>query len=552
MSEKLSARKQNFVLGAMILMISNLSVKIIGAIFKIPLMNIIHAEGMAYFNAAYYVYVMFYQISTAGLPVAISRMVATANAKGDKRETERVFRIALCLFFVIGVVGTTLMIALAKTFSRQAQLDNAVYCMIAIAPTVFFICISSAYRGFFQGLQNMIPTAVSQVIEAVGKLSIGIAAAIYFTSIGEKIHITAAWVIIGVTIGVALSTVYIMIYKSMYNNAVKEATPSIESQNTHTKSTGVLLKELIIIAIPIAVSAAIMSLPNNIDTFLKPLLGNCGYTTDAATKIYGAYTGMSISLFNMPPTLVYPFGISIIPVLAAAYAANDMNKAHKTTEAAFRMAAIISLPCSVGMSVLARPIITAVFPTASREEIIPGELLSADVGERTLSIMSIAIFAISLIAITNSVLQAWHKEYMAIVATGTGVAAKLISAYILLQMPGIAEKGFAISTAICYFSILAVNMAFVIKYTGYVPKISRVFLKPLIASVACGVVAVIVYGIAAGVFGNLISTAAAIFAAGVVYLGTMGIMKGFVEEDIMLMPKGAKICAILRKFRILA
>ena len=141
---------------------------------------------------------------------------------------------------------------------------------------------------------------------------------------------------------------------------------------------------------------------------------------------------------------------------------------------------------------------------------------------------------------------------MAIVATGTGVAAKLISAYILLQMPGIAEKGFAISTAICYFSILAVNMAFVIKYTGYVPKISRVFLKPLIASVACGVVAVIVYGIAAGVFGNLISTAAAIFAAGVVYHGTMGIMKGFVEEDIMLMPKGAKICSILRKFRILA
>ena len=552
MSEKANVRKQNFVLGAMILMISNLAVKVIGAIFKIPLMNIIHAEGMAYFNAAYYVYVMFYQISTAGLPVAISRMVATANAKGDKREANKVFRIALALFFVIGVVGTTVMIALAKSFSRQAQLDNAVYCMIAIAPTVFFICISSAYRGFFQGMQNMIPTAVSQVIEAVGKMSVGIAAAIYFTSIGEKIHITAAWVIVGVTIGVALSTVYIMIYKAMYNNAVKETLPSIESPSNDTKRTGELLRELIIIAIPIAVSAAIMSLPNNIDTFLKPLLSNCGYSREAATKVYGAYTGMSISLFNMPPTLVYPFGISIIPVLAAAYAAKDMTKAHKTMEAAFRMAAIISLPCSVGMSVLARPIITAVFPGASGEVIIPGELISADVGERTLSIMSVAIFAISLIAITNSVLQAWHREYMAIVATGAGVAAKLDSAYILLPIPGIAERGFAISTAVCYFTILAVNTAFVIKYTGYVPKITRVFLKPYIAAAVCGVVAVAVYNIASFEVGNLISTAAAICAAGVVYLGGMGIMKGFVEEDILLMPKGDKICRILKKLKVLA
>ncbi len=551
MSEKANIKKQNFVLGAMILMISNLAVKVIGAIFKIPLMNIIHAEGMAYFNAAYYVYVMFYQISTAGLPVAISRMVATANAKGDRREANKVFRIALALFFVIGIVGTTVMIALAKSFSRQAQLDNAVYCMIAIAPTVFFICISSAYRGFFQGMQNMIPTAVSQVIEAVGKLSVGIAAALYSTSIGEKIHITAAWVIVGVTIGVALSTVYIMIYKAMYNNAVKETVPSIES-TTGTKKTGELLRELIIIAIPIAVSAAIMSLPNNIDTFLKPLLGNCGYSREAATKVYGAYTGMSISLFNMPPTLVYPFGISIIPVLAAAYAAKNMTKAHKTTEAAFRMAAIISLPCSVGMSVLARPIITAVFPGASGEVIIPGELISADVGERTLSIMSIAIFAISLIAITNSVLQAWHREYMAIVATGAGVAAKLVSAYILLPIPGIAERGFAISTAICYFTILAVNTAFIIKYTGYVPKISRVFLKPFIAAAACGIVAAVVYNLASLKAGNLISTAVAICAAGVVYLGGMGIMKGFVEEDILLMPKGEKICRILKKLKVLA
>ena len=141
---------------------------------------------------------------------------------------------------------------------------------------------------------------------------------------------------------------------------------------------------------------------------------------------------------------------------------------------------------------------------------------------------------------------------MAIVATGAGVAAKLVSAYILLPIPGIAERGFAISTAICYFTILAVNTAFIIKYTGYVPKISRVFLKPFIAAAACGIVAAVVYNLASLKAGNLISTAVAICAAGVVYLGGMGIMKGFVEEDILLMPKGEKICRILKKLKVLA
>ncbi len=545
-----TARKQNFLLGAMILMISNLAVKVIGAIFKIPLMNIIGAEGMAYFNAAYYIYVMFYQISTAGLPVAISRMVATANAKGSKEEVKKVFNISLVLFVVIGVFSTSVMMALSSRFAKTAELDAAVYCMLAIAPTVFFICVSSAYRGFFQGLQNMVPTAVSQVIEAVGKMAIGIICAIYFTKIGAEVHITAAWVISGVTIGVALSTFYIMIYKAMYNNAVRQETELLQTDPV-SRSTASLLRELVIIAVPIAVSAAIMSLPNNIDTFLKPYLVNSGFNVDEATKIYGAYTGTSVSLFNMPPTLVYPFGISIIPVLSAAYAANDTSKAHKTSEAAFRIAAIISLPCAVGMAAMARQIISLVFFNTAHDEVAPG-LTVADVGANTLSVMAIAIFAISLIAITNSILQAWHKEYMAIVATGAGVAVKLASAFIMLGIPGVAERSFAVSTALCYFTILFVNMFFVAKYTGYIPKLTRIFIKPFVSALACGITAILCDRIiiAAGIPSKL-STVLSIGVAGVVYLAAMGIMKGFYEEDILLMPKGAKIASLLKKIKVI-
>ena len=150
------------MLGALILMISNIAVKLIGAFLRIPLTNIIGVEGMAYYNAAYSIYVTFYTISTAGIPVAVSRMIATANSQNNHKEIKKIFKVAFWLFFVIGVVGTTVMMLFAKQFAASSKMPDSFYAMLAIAPTIFFICLSSAYRGYFQGLQNMTPTAVSQ------------------------------------------------------------------------------------------------------------------------------------------------------------------------------------------------------------------------------------------------------------------------------------------------------------------------------------------------------------------------------------------------------
>ena len=175
---------QTFVFGAIILMISNIAVKLIGALLRIPLTNIIGVDGMAYYNSAYNIYVSFYMISTAGIPIAVSRIIATANSKNLHLEIKKTFRIAFSLFFAIGLIGTVAMMVGAKSFSAYADMPDAYYAMLAIAPTIFFICLSSAYRGYFQGLQDMIPTAVSQVIEAVAKVSIGVFCAVYFTKKG--------------------------------------------------------------------------------------------------------------------------------------------------------------------------------------------------------------------------------------------------------------------------------------------------------------------------------------------------------------------------------
>ena len=294
----MSKRKgQTFVFGAIVLMASNILVKLIGAVFRIPLTSIIKTEGMAYFNSAYAIYVMFYNISTAGIPVAVSRMVSASASRGNYKEAQKIFSIALKLFLVIGVVGTSVMMFGAKFFAENSKMADSYYAILAIAPTVFFICISSAYRGYFQGMSDMVPTAVSQVIESVGKLGIGLAAAIYCTYKGFPANITAAFVISGVSIGVAFSMFYAMAEKVKYNFS-DEYKRKINECKFNARTSKVILKELVITAIPITLASSIMGLTNLVDTFIMAdRLISTGVSVKAATSFYGTYSSMVIPLF---------------------------------------------------------------------------------------------------------------------------------------------------------------------------------------------------------------------------------------------------------------
>ena len=226
------SRKQSFVHGAVLLMVSNIIVKLLGAIFKIPLRNLVGVEAMAYFNSAYSFYVLFYMISTAGLPVAISRMVAAANAKGNASEVKRVFRVSMVMFIIIGAIGTAIMVVFSKAFAASTGIGEELYLsIIAIAPTLFFICITSSYRGYFQGLQNMIPTSVSQVIEAVGKLGIGLIAGNIAIQAGYNDAQVAAFVILGVTIGVVANTLYLAVAKAIPLNNQLNVNPDIRPRS---------------------------------------------------------------------------------------------------------------------------------------------------------------------------------------------------------------------------------------------------------------------------------------------------------------------------------
>lgn len=539
-------KKQNFVEGALILMIANLLVKILGAIFKIPLTNIIGVDAMAYFNTAYGFYVIFYMISTAGLPVAVSKMVSAAEAEENHRESEKIFKISYLIFFVFGAVGMLIMAVFAKKYAEYVNLDGLEFAIYTISPTLFFICLTSAYRGYFQGLKNMTPTATSQVIEAIGKLAVGLIVAFFAVKAGKQPHIVAAYALLGVTIGALFSTVILKVYKRI--NSVKP-----DKNPATVKSAKSLIKSLIIIAIPVTLSATIMSLTNTIDTtFMVKRLIDSGFLKDEARKIMGAYTSMSVPLFNLPPNLIYPFAISIIPALTSAFVSGQENITKKIMTSTFRISSIIAMPCALGLSVFARPIISLLY---SKDEFIGfnsagNEISSISVASPLLSVLAISIFFVAVISVTNSILQSYGFESKTIISTVLGIGTKLILTYVLIGNERISMFGAPISTLCCYIVIMCANLYFVVKYTGFVPSMRKIFIKPFFSSIVSVFLAATLY-----YFLRKIATAPSLIISVVLcallYFLVLFAIKGVEKEDILLLPKGKAILSFLIKIKLL-
>jgi len=535
-------KKQNFLEGALILMIANLLVKVFGAIFKIPLTNIIGVEAMAYFNSAYGFYVIFYMISTAGLPVAVSKMVSAAEAKGNTKEVEKIFKVSYYLFFGFGLLGTVLMVIFASTYADYVELEGLEWAIFAISPTLFFICLTSAFRGYFQGLKNMIPTAFSQICEATGKLIIGLVAAFYASRNGYNPHEVAAFALIGVTVGALFSTVILRIYKFVSRQDTRSCVLSTESSKS-------LIKKLVIIAIPITLSATIMSLTNTVDTtFMVKRLIDSGHLKDEAVNIMGAYTSMSVPIFNLPPNLIYPFAISIIPALTSTFVSKNENGSRSIMTSTFRIATIIAAPCALGLSVFSQPVISVLY---TNNKVIGEGLTSVGVSSSLLSILAISILFISIISVSNSILQSYGFEMKTIISTALGIVVKLILTNLLIQDEKIGMYGAPISTLACYAVIMCLNMYFVVKYTGFFPSVRKIFLKPILASAVSVASSGLLHHFVIDPRFSSKGIVISIPLCAVIYVILLFAFKGIDEEDLKLLPKGDSVIRLLKRTKLL-
>lgn len=538
-----------FFSGVLILTIANLLVKVIGLLFKIPMTNKFGDEVMGYYNSAYTIYTFFYMISTAGLPVAVSIMISSSRAKGKIKQIKRIFDVTVGLFFVIGLFGMALMFFGSGWYSADIlKAEPTKYCIMVIAPMLFLICISSAIRGYFQGFQQMIPTAVSELIEAFCKLAVGIVMAMYAqTKYPGQYHIIAAYAAVGLTVGAALSMLYLVIAKLTFRESAytAEFLEKCGGENNSVDPASAIMKRLVVIALPITFSSSVMSLASMIDSILvQRLLQEGGVFFGAlsqsdATAVYGNYTSRAVPMFNLPPVLVYPISCSIVPLISAARGQGDTKRVKTIMESSLRCAVLIGAPCALGMTALAEPILRMFF---KGEEAIA-------MATPLLRLLAPSSFFVCILAVLTAILQSCGKERLPLVSMICGVVVKIIASFILIRIIGM--PGTPISTFLSYVTICSIHLFFVRKHADLKLNILRVFVKPILCATVCALTAFGAYTLFAAALSPRLSTVLSILAAALVYAFVIFAFGAVSRDDILLLPKGAKICRALEKLKLI-
>ena len=574
-------KKNTFFGSAAILAATTILVKIIGAIYKIPLTALLPDAAYGDFNGAYNIYNFFLTISTAGLPVALSKTVSEANALGRANQKERVFQVAFGAFLFMGVFSFLCMSfggQLVATYGIQNE--KAVYSVMALSPAVLCTCCCSAFRGYAQGHLNMVPTGVSQIIEALCKLLLGLGLAMLI--LGSAIQpadlrerLSAAGALLGVSVGSILSVTYLF-----FNHRRTRRTQEIRSADV-PDSGKKILSRLLKLAIPITLSSCSMSIVTLIDTNLvndqlqnvftaiqgglsgveDSFLGifpkaveifnektaalladpqsGVEPVLDSARALYGAYS-KTMSIYNLPFNLMIPLTACIVPAVSACIARRDRLGAKGITESAMRVSAIIALPCGFGLFALGEPII----------KLLTVGNVDADVAGPLLSILGLASIFVCIQLIGTSILQANGIVNLPIVTVIIGGIIKIVVNYALVGNPRIMIYGAPVGTLVCFAVISTLNLLIIKRMVPHPPAYTKVFLKPLLASVVMAAAAWAVNGLLARVLSGsfakeALCTLLSIGIGGVVYLILVLALHVISREDLELMPKGDKIAKLL-------
>lgn len=604
-----SEKKQSVLNGAMMLMFAVVLVKLIGALFKIPLTDMLGATGRGYFNSAYEVYTPIFAISMAGLPVAVSRMVAENVALNRHREARMVFKVSQRIFTVVGIAGTLILLVAAYPYTHFVAGIKSLPAVLCVAPSIFFCCYMSAYRGYYEGLRNMTPTAISQVIEALGKLLIGLALAKLVISIGEgqyeagmlasgNVSATvfgntvvsdteansvilpwaAAGAVLGVTVGSILSNIFLIICYKIKGDGFTR----VELVNSPKSApSDVLAKNMIKIAVPMVISSLVLNITNLVDTVtiqsrlmaalesdfnavlqmhgeaFNNAVGlsrlNLNDLKEVRSYLWGSY-GMALDFKNLVPTITIQLGVSALPALAAAWAVKDKKATKSTIETVIRIGMLIALPAGIGMAALAEPILTVIYGRGSSSDAI-------SVVTPILVAYGLATPVMAVSTPVTNMLQAIGRTDIPVKSVVVGAVCKIICNFILVGNPKINIYGAVIGTVLFYVVIVACNLISLIRISNVKVRWASVFVKPLICAALCGVTAFAANGLLNKIFPadtsqsilnmGTVSAGIAVVLAVIVYAISLLLIKGIAREDVSVLPKGEKIAKTLEKYGLL-
>ena len=589
-------QKQNtFFGGAAILAVGILVVKLIGMFYKIPLVNIIGAQGNSDFSNAYNIYAVLLTISTAGLPVAVSKLVSEANALNRQNQVRSIFRTSMVLFLALGLLSFLLMYFRADWLAEMMHDTKAAAGIKALAPAVVCVGCLAAFRGYTQGHQDMVPTSVSQIIEAMCKLVVGLALAWWLIKAGQPDYIAAAGAITGVTVGTVVALAYMLIRYTLRRSREQSRA------DDRPDSMGGIMADILRIAVPITLSASMVGIVTVIDSSLvqgqlqralleKPacwelyrdfidfaplqaaldswkaaLPEGQGATIALLTQqaeqgaagaqqlrellesvsrtLYGNYSG-ALNIYNLPTSLMAAITASVIPAVSGALARRDRRGAGKITGSALRITALLAFPMGVGLFVMGTPIMQLLYPA-----------LSAQLAGPLLSTLGLATVFVCMMLVCNSVLQAHGFVNLPVLVMLLGGGLKIVTNYHVVVQPGIGIYGAPMGNILCFGLCLALDLIVIARVIPKRPAYLPIFVKPLLASLVMGGAAWAVNGLLTRLLshggelsrmGCALTVFLSIGVAMVVYMVLVVALRIISRDDLALMPKGDKIARLLR------
>lgn len=582
---------QAFVKGAAILTVSMIIVKVFGLLDKVILADIYSmfgdsfaSMGVGLYNNAYEVFVLIFTVATGGLPIVISRLISQNMAEKRYKDVKLIHRISVPMFLIVGLVCMLGMLLVSFPYAFHfIKSPYSVYAMMALAPTILFGCLTSIYRGYFEGQRNMFPTAVSEVIEAVFKLVLGALFAYLIMKYGmegyQKTHtflffrfhdqmeahntilaFSVAGNICGISIASFCSFLYLMLkYKIGGDGIPKEYLEASVDARRAKETLAIIIKT----ALPIVGGALVMSIGSIVDAvIIQNVLFNLAHNNADAlfaqyhkyyppevfygekstihTSLWGCY-GSSLTLMQLVTAVTQVFGSSAMPNVTSAWTKGNKKELKTSIETVLKMTMMFTLPMALGLSALSHSVMAFIY---SSPDII-------NIGGNVLTLMGITTIFTGIITPICSMLNGIGKVKLPMILYTVCMLVKIGTSWIFVSIPEINIQGATAGSLISYALICVVGMYLLVRYSKIVPDFFSTTVKPLISAVLSVAAAWGVNSLLQPIVNHRIATVAAILAAALIYIAILLIIRTFKAEEIKILPKGEKIAKTLEKLHLI-
>lgn len=539
---RLADRAQNGVLkGTLILIVGNLIVKIIGALFKLPLANLIGADGMGLYNASFTVYDIFLVLATAGFPLAVSKLVSASCARGDGEEALKIFRVSRACFWVIGIVFSVLMFTGAELYAHWIANTRAVLSIRILSPAILFVSLMSAYRGYYQGINDMIPTTVSQITEAVCRLAVGLSAAWALGHAGCPPEVVAAGAILGITAGEFVSTFTLAM---LHHRRMRRHKPPVRRRRglRAQMPAAQIVSAMFATSLPIGVGAIIISAVNTVDSaVLMHRLADIGYTEREANMLYGTFN-MAFTVFSLPVTVVSALIVSVFPVLSYAHAAGQTARVRRTARASLRVTVLAGTASAALFLSLSYPLVMLLYfrqPQAAR------------VAAALLTLQGPAAIPFTLFMISTCILQAVDRLFVPTVSSIIGGVCGVVCNWFLIGQKSIGIFGAPVGIVVCYTVAALINLAILGRQKQLDFAVGAMVCHAMLPAAAMGLTGYAVFRLTLPVLGLFGAAGVSLALALPVYLLALFFSRTLERDDLLLLPRGQRIVGMCERMRLL-